>query len=252
MGVTLIGLAYSPWTEKARWALEHHGIPYQYEEHLILFGLPRLAWATRTSPLRATVPVLLTPEGAIFDSFAIARWASRNGGTGASLFPAREEAEISAWNARSERACEAGRVCVTAKVLADPDAQVEALPDFIPRFSRRALRGMARFGAAYLKWEFDYHERDVAQARERLRGIYQELRAALGGRETILPDGFSMADIAMGVTLQWISPRAQGRARLKPATRKAWSDPELAREFADLVEWRDRLFDRHAPSGVKG
>ena len=252
MGVTLIGLAYSPWTEKARWALEHHGIPYQYEEHLILFGLPRLAWATRASPLRATVPVLLTKTGAVFDSFAIARWAEKNSKAGTPLFPARFEAEISAWNARSERACEAGRVCVTGKVLSDPEAQIEALPDFIPRFARRALRGMARFGAAYLKWDLGYHERDAAQARERLREIYRELRAALGGRETVLSEGFSMADVAMGVTLQWVAPRSEGRARLRPATRRAWSDPELAREFADLVEWRDRLIERYAPPGVKG
>ena len=40
----LYGIAYSPWTAKARWALDHHKIPYRYREHLILFGMPELRW----------------------------------------------------------------------------------------------------------------------------------------------------------------------------------------------------------------
>jgi glutathione S-transferase len=241
MTVTLIGLAYSPWTEKARWALEHAGIAYRYEEHLMIFGLPRLALVTRTSPFRATVPVLLTGERVIFDSFAIARWADQNRKMGSSLFPPEHEADLLQWNARSERACEAGRVCVTERLLLDPKAQEEALPDFIAMPLRGSLRWMARFGAQVLQWEFGYQASQAAQARERLREVYQELRTQLAGRETIFPGGFSVADLVMAVTLQWVAPYEHGRVNLRPATRRTWSDPELAREFSDLVEWRDRL-----------
>jgi hypothetical protein len=36
------------------------------------------------------------------------------------------------------------------------------------------------------------------------------------------------------------APRALG-----PATRDAWSTPELPSRHADLVEWRDRLYATH-------
>ena len=43
IGVTpeLIGIRYSPWTEKARWSPDHR-IPYRYTEHLIMLGMPEL------------------------------------------------------------------------------------------------------------------------------------------------------------------------------------------------------------------
>ncbi len=34
----LIGLHYSPWTEKARWALDRQRVPYAFEEHLPMLG----------------------------------------------------------------------------------------------------------------------------------------------------------------------------------------------------------------------
>ncbi len=38
---------------------------------------------------------------------------------------------------------------------------------------------------------------------------------------------------------------AEKRQRLKPATRRIWTNEPLAAEFADLVQWRDELLARH-------
>jgi hypothetical protein len=35
---------------------------------------------------------------------------------------------------------------------------------------------------------------------------------------------------------------------MKPATRRTFTQPELAREFADLLAWRDAVFARHQPA----
>jgi glutathione S-transferase len=43
----LVALHYSPWSEKARWALDHHGVAYRYEEYKILLGEPKLRLATK-------------------------------------------------------------------------------------------------------------------------------------------------------------------------------------------------------------
>src|SRR4051812_4751156 len=55
---TLVGIGFSPWTQKARWALDHHGLGYRYHEHLILFGMPQLHWQMRKWREPLTVPAL--------------------------------------------------------------------------------------------------------------------------------------------------------------------------------------------------
>ena len=70
----LYGIAYSPWTMKARWALDHHKIPYRYREHLILFGMPELRWRLKKPFGDITVPLLVNGGGnSVMDSFEIAR-----------------------------------------------------------------------------------------------------------------------------------------------------------------------------------
>jgi glutathione S-transferase len=49
-------------------------------------------------------------------------------------------------------------------------------------------------------------------------------------------------DLTMAVVLQMVSPVDDRFIRLGPARRRAWTEPTLASEFADLVEWRDRLY----------
>src|SRR5262245_44456729 len=49
----LLGAFYSPWTERARWALDHHGIAYRFEEHVPVVGelaLRRRRSATKGAP----------------------------------------------------------------------------------------------------------------------------------------------------------------------------------------------------------
>src|SRR5262245_37961692 len=100
---TLIAEYFSPWSEKARWALDHHGLAYKYREHLPLLGEPLLRLRARRLTGRVSVPVLVTPEGVLADSFAIARHADELGRAPA-LFPRGCEAEVAGWNARSEAA----------------------------------------------------------------------------------------------------------------------------------------------------
>jgi glutathione S-transferase len=64
------------------------------------------------------------------------------------------------------------------------------------------------------------------------------------GRKYIL-DGFSFADIAMAATLQMVRPVADNYLAIGPATRDAWTDPELSERFADLLAWRDALYREH-------
>ena len=52
---------------------------------------------------------------------------------------------------------------------------------------------------------------------------------------------FSYADITMAVVLEVVAPIANADPPLGPATQICWNDPEMAGEFQDLLEWRNRL-----------
>jgi glutathione S-transferase len=84
--LTLVGEYFSPWTEKARWALDHHRLEYRYREHVPLLGEALLRVRADRLTGRVSVPLLITDTGPILDSFAIAQHADRIG-RGARLSP---------------------------------------------------------------------------------------------------------------------------------------------------------------------
>jgi glutathione S-transferase len=240
----LVGLSYSPWTEKARWALDHHRLAFRFEEHVPMLGEAKLRFRLRRLRGRATVPVLFDGQGPLADSFQIMLYADRIG-AGAPLVPAGRLEEVSRWNDRSESALRAARAIVVAKTSTSPEAKVEALPALVPGVLRPALRGVADLGLGFFRLKYGLASAAGAEEAARaLREVLLHLRAGLGGRRYLL-GAFSYADIAMAVTLQPVRPVEHRAIRLRPATRAVWSDPELAAEFGDLVAWRDALYAEH-------
>jgi glutathione S-transferase len=71
-----------------------------------------------------------------------------------------------------------------------------------------------------------------------------ELRAALKGKRYLLGQ-FSYADIAMAMCVQFIKPVDSPVVPLGSALRAAWTDAARAVEFADLLRWRDALYEDH-------
>ena len=84
---------------------------------------------------------------------------------------------------------------------------------------------------------------DEAELTGIVRHGLTELRATLGDRDTVL-DRFSYADVAMALALQFVSPVDDEFIKIGARSRPRWTWPELAEEFADLVRWRDRVFER--------
>jgi glutathione S-transferase len=238
----LLGLPYSPWSEKARWALEARGIAYTkrlYQPLLGELGLRRKLGRWRGT---VSVPVLTTDDGdVIADSAAIARWADARG-SGPTLFPAEHDGAIAAFVALSERGMAAGRALSLTKLLADPAGLAEMVP--------RSLRGLpgtrfvARRGVARTLRKYR-GEPDPAVARAALAAALEELRAALVGRPTLL-GAFTFAEIATTQLLAFVEPPAFG-LRLGAGTRRSFVDDELRTRFADLVTWRDTIYDRYRP-----
>jgi glutathione S-transferase len=235
---TLVGLHYSPWTHRAQWALDHHHIGYEFEHYLPVVGEPFLRLRARKFTGKISVPVLLTPHGAIVDSIAIARHADSMG-SGSKLYDGHESA-VARFVEIAESGLDAARGLVMRAIEANPRAQEESVSLPLPS----ALKGpTARFGTIMLtrKWNARL---PAAEAEQRLVRALEQLRAALDGRD-YLDHEFSLADIVMAGLVQAIKPVDDKYIRLKPGTREAWTRPTLAARFGDLVGWRDVLFSKH-------
>lgn len=243
---TLVGLQYSPWSEIARWSLDHHGLAYKKEAYLPMLGEPLLRLRMGRLRGKVSVPVLFDDGAVIGDSMDIARHADRVG-KGRPLFPAGREDEVLRWRARSEKLLFAGRRLVLHR-LAESRAGLDASlprwaiwpfrPLFIP-VARLAVRYVARKYAA---------TSPVGTLAPEITGALDELREHLEGRATIL-DAFSFADLVMACALQFLVPVADEHMRLHPATREVWTSPDLVEKYRDLVTWRDAIYAAHRLRG---
>ena len=241
----LIALSYSPWSEKARWTLRHHRIDFRETEYVPMLGMPWLRAMTGRWSGRVTVPTLLADGQVYMDSWEIARWAETNG-HGAPLFPTEHAAAIAHWNDRSERVMSAGRALATRRTANDAGAQMEALPPFIPGGVRGLARPVAAAGIRYFTNKYDLAAGTDAERIEAIRNELLALREALAGAETLWGP-FTFAELSMAMALQFVAPVEGRRPSLKPATRRCWTQAELAAEFPDLLAWRDALLARHQP-----
>lgn len=247
-----ISLAYSPWSEKARWALDHHRIRYTPVAFQPLLDEPRLRLRMHKLRGRLSVPLLFDGERWIEDSFAIAAWAESHG-SAPHLFPTGERPAIERFNQLSERGLEAGRALGLDRLLRDP----EALADLVPRPLRARLGPLApRIAALGIRRTIRKYRADalpLAEHHRRLAAVLDDLRAALAaapapvhGPPTLL-GRFTYADITAAQILQFVAPRDLGGFRLRPAGQRCYRVEDLARDYADLIAWRDALYAAHRP-----
>ncbi len=242
---TLWGLHYSPWTEKARWALDHHGLRHRYREHTPLLGEPALRWRSRARPpgRPASVPLLLDSGGVHLDSDEIARRADALG-TGASLFPPDHDAALRRWIADADAALNAARAIVIASIASNPQAQSESLPRLIPGPLRGLFRGLARQGAVFLGRKYGSSEQALDAHARTLEAFACSLQEALEGGPYLLAQQFSYADIAAAMVVNGFLPPAHLFVD-HPGTRACWTRDALAARYADLGNWRDALYRDH-------
>lgn len=236
----LIGLSYSPWSLKARWALDHHRVPYRWREYLPMLGEPLLQ--ARLRRRRVTVPVLIDEAGVHDDSFDIARRAEAVG-QGPPLFPEALTDAVSRWNQVSEDVCAAGRALTTSRVLADPAALAESVP--VPPSLRRPLRGVATAGARFLTRKYDLRAVRDEAALQTIGLALEAAREALADGRAYLEGPLTYADFALAVALQFVQPVADTYVQLGPASRRCWTRDDLAQAYPDVLAWRDQVFARH-------
>ncbi len=236
----LYGIEYSPWTQRARWALDRKQVAYRYVEYSPLLGEMGLRFRVRKlDHARATVPLLMVDGLAIGDSYEIMRYAD-DVGVGEPLFPNTVQADW--WRDQIELALEEMRVRISRKVAQDPKALREAAAHAVPRLLAGLASPLASVGVRFFAKKYGFNLQSSETEEPALRAVLLKAREALRGDRQHFEESFSGIDIMVATLLQAVSPPAQEFVNLGQATRAAWHHEALANEFADLVTWRDRLF----------
>ena len=248
----LLGLPYSPWSEKARWALDARHVPYTYKTYAPLVGEPALRLKLRQWRGTVSVPALTDDGGhTISDSANIARWADGRG-DGPVLFPPELEPDIARFVELSERGLAAGRALSLFRVLGDR----EALEEMVPRDVRGAIGPLAAplgaFGIRRTLRKYgstsdrETHERALVEVLDALRAALAKAPPSAGPK-TLL-GRFTFADVAMAQVLAFVQPPAFG-LRIGAASRRNFTDTAMAARYADVVQWRDALYDAYRAPG---
>jgi glutathione S-transferase len=241
----LVSLSYSPWSEKARWALDYHRIRYRNVEYLPMIGEGLLRAGTRRWIGKVTVPAYFDRGSHFLDSLDIAKHADALGKR-PTLFPKEKLKDITLWNDRSEVLMASGRALLLGRMQGDQAGKLESLPPLIPEPAKPLALPLADMAIRFLKKKHAVETVTEESNIETMQSVLQAARAVLNDNQApFLLGTFSFADIALGCALQFVEPVEQRFIRLGPATRAVWRHSLFAREFKDLLAWRDQLFALH-------
>lgn len=239
----LIQFTFSPWSERARWALDHCSVAWQRDEYISTLSTLRVRLATRRFTGKLTVPILIAGDVILTDSWDIARYANtQRQPDRTNLFPEQHTDHITAWNRKSEEILGTLRIDLLHRMKSDHAAQVESLPDAIPASLKPHARFAGRFACSVLLKKYQDRYTGRAQVEAHLNSLRDAL-AEQGG--DYLLGQFSYADIVMCTALQAVTPVDSDLWPILPAQRRCATDPELSAAYSDLLAWRDRIYQRH-------
>lgn len=227
----LIGEVFSPWTRKARWALDYCDVAYRYQEYVPFLSEPGLRLRLRQWHGVVSVPVLLTDTGPVRGSFEIARHAALASGDDR----LGDFDRIRFWDDISEVGLAAARTRVVRTIARNVNALDESLPH-VPLRLRPLLRPITRRAVNALDQKYA-HLSGAGNHRNALLALRRGLQESGTG---FLLDNFSYADITLCALLDAVVPAAD-TVFPGEAQQRCWQDDELADEFADLLAWREQL-----------
>jgi len=256
-GRELVGIAYSPWSEKARWVLDFHQLPYRYREHLVLLGDALLELRLRRAGLQlsegATVPVLFEGRSVTVGSFEILLKIDRSVSPENQLCPEGRLPEVKHFNLLAETIMSAGRALYMERLKVSVDAQLASFPPFVPDFLRPALLPLVTQGIESVDEQFGISRKRPSdysnQLLQCLVGLRKHREYEAQG-DFLLGDRFSSADLMAASALSVIRPHRSFAERCPQALVDVWTHPELSREFVDLLEWRDRIYEKYRRAAV--
>ncbi len=283
--LTLVYLHYSPWSEKAAWALDHHRVVHARKAYVPMLGEPWLRMRVKKLSGPVTVPVLFGGHDLWEDSLAIARYAEVVG-SGSSLFPGGTitlDPRVLEFERLAEELMSSGRARAAERAAQREDVLVESLPPML-RGSGPLAPQIGKLGVKFLRRKYQTGERTHQEHLERMRRVLDRLRAVLSGR-TLAGAGGHDAEGAEAVgdaAAKELSAERPGHTSASPLALPhaymlgSFSYADIAccaalqfvkpvadayiplgnasrevwtdpdlTDYPDLLAWRDRVYDAH-------
>jgi len=245
MTAFLVQLPYSPWSLRARWALEHHHIDFRPVMHLPMIAEPalRAVWAVlRRDPTKlfakATVPILVDGGELYGNSLEIAEHADAVG-TDTKLIPEASRSEVLSWIDAADRMLEAGRMRLMDRLIASDAALRELLPPPLRSLGPLGI-ATARMSSKYVKSKYVLDPpRAAPELEAAMDAVLERVDKKIASHPYLVGD-FSLADIAIAGALDMVAPRPA--TPLGPENRKVWTEAHLAAAHPVAMAYRDRVF----------
>ena len=239
----LYQLAISHYCEKARWALDHKQL--EWRPRTMLPGL-HVKPAMKLSG-QSSLPILVDDGQAIHGSSRILdhlddRYPDR------SLTPGEPELRRQAldWERFADERLgdDVRRICYH-ELLARPDVVIPLIAAGGPWYGRFLLRRIFPQLERRMRRYMRIDATETARSSERLAAAVRELAQALSGREYLVGDRFTRADLAVSALLApFVMPDGYGVPwphELPPALAAE------AERHADVLGWVRGIYARHRP-----
>ncbi|MGE0822790.1 MAG: glutathione S-transferase family protein [Candidatus Binatia bacterium] len=227
----LIQLYQSPWSERVRWGLAFKGVSYEKEEYQIGAGEENLKKQTG----QAQVPVLLADGKVIPDSTAILNWLEEHYPQPA-LMPAAEKdrAQVIMWEELMDWVLgPQGRILILGKFLRSDNEQM-------------------RQGGQFMGQKYQYSAYAEEHAKAAIGRILTVLKHALDGRQYLVGNSFTRADLTTASLLAVVNPPPDDIFVVAPPIRPMFTAEEaLDPEFASVFTWRDQIYRQHRGGQVQ-
>jgi glutathione S-transferase len=229
--IKLITMYGSPWSERARWAFAFKGLPYEKENYEPGIDEEKIKKLTG----QALVPVLITDRKVIPDSTAILEWLEDTRPEPA-LLPRseRDRAQVTLWEELMIGVLGPhARTLIIGRELRinDPEAQ--------------------RSGE-YFAEKYGHSPYMEEQAKLTLRRVLLSLKQTLSGRQYLVGDAFTRADLTAAAMLMLLRPAPEEFFVFPQQVRRIYMDP-LADDpaFSAIFAWRDQMYKKHRGEVVK-
>ena len=227
----LITMYLSPWSERVRWALAFKRLPYEKQDYQI--GVDEEEVKKLTG--QALVPVLITDGKVIPDSTAILEWLEHSRPEPA-LLPRSEKdrAQVTLWEEVMTGVLgPQARTLIIGRLLCSGEPQMQQ-------------------AGQYFEKKYGYSLYAEEQARLTVKRVLVSLMHTLSGRQYLVGDEFSRADLTTASMLMILKPAPDELFVLPAPVRSIDTEPVADDSaFSAIFAWRDQIYKRHRGEIVK-
>ncbi len=232
---TLWHIEVSHYNEKARWALDYKGVPYELRTPIP--GAHRITALALTRGKHDRLPIAELDGRRVGDSTAIIA-ALEDGHPEPPLYPTAPEERSHALDLEDYFDEEVGprvRRYIWQHTLDDADATVTAIASSAGPTRRRLMGALIPVLRPFVKRDYDVSGTAAAEAADGLRRAMDRIEDELDGAEYLVGDSFTVADLAAcAMFTPLIAP-----------PERPWLPPAPT---AGVLELRDELTER--PGGA--